>query len=101
MAAYEQIDWTLEVSGEPKLTSTQRAVKELFEQKKNHEMTDRDLVEAYNRTVKRFDKNWPFQSPSGLRSRRDELTKMGIIVDTGRSQVYENESRSHTIWALK
>jgi hypothetical protein len=116
MSEYEQLDWTKQVKRprarktdratsheaakgvEGTLRWSQRAVKELFEQK--GEMTDRDLVEAYQRNVRRSDVDWPYQSPSGLRTRRDELTALGVLYDTGRTKTYENAYR-HTVWGLR
>lgn len=44
--------------------------------------------------------SWPLQSPSGLRSRRAELVKAGLIVDSGeRSKT--SSGRQTIVWELK
>jgi hypothetical protein len=42
---------------------------------------------------------WPRQSPSGIRSRRAELTDLGLIIDSGRRTVTPS-GRPCIVWTL-
>lgn len=55
--------------------------------------TDIDLVEAYNNL-----KLAPRASESGIRSRRAELVRAGMIVDTGERRKLES-GRKAIVWA--
>ena len=55
-------------------------------------MTDTALVERYARS--------PRQSPSGLRTRRRELTTKGLVYDTGKRVVLDS-GRKAIVWAAK
>lgn len=61
--------------------------------------TDTDLVRTYNRGRKLLDRGYryPRQSPSGIRTRRNELTTRGAIADTG-DKVKLPSGRKATIW---
>lgn len=56
--------------------------------------TDERLVEAYGRH--RLDMGWPLQSESGVRSRRAELVRKGLVVEGGFS--HTQGRRRCTIW---
>lgn len=115
MKHFEQIDWTVEpaaharstdpitsheaaTSVESKIRWSQRAVRECFGKK--GEMTDRVLCAVYPRYHSTGSYDWPQQSPSGLRTRRHELTEQGVIVDSGRAEIYAGSNRRHIIWRL-
>lgn len=55
-------------------------------------MTDTGLVERYHQT--------PMQSPSGLRTRRRELTDKGLVYDTGERVVLDS-GRKSIVWAAR
>lgn len=116
MKDFEQLDWTVEpaafarstdpitsheaaTSVESKIKWSQRAVREFFEMQ-GRAMSDKDLVERYPRYVETGRYDWPRQSPSGLRTRRHELTEMGVIEDSGVAQIYKGSNRRHIIWRL-
>jgi len=63
---------------ETQMRLSQQAVLTLF--REYGPMTDEELVRQYDLRLGRF----PMQSPSGLRTRRKELTEIDKIRDTGR-----------------
>jgi len=54
-------------------------------------MTDTELIEGYDGKIP--------QTDSGLRTRRSELVKKGLLVDTGRRELLET-GRSSKVWGL-
>ena len=55
--------------------------------------TDEDFVDAYHATTA------PQQSASGIRTRRAELTLMGLVVDTGERKV-RRSGRGAIVWGI-
>lgn len=62
-------------------------------------MTDVSLVEWYTEAAK-VDPDYPRQSPSGIRSRRAELTAGGLVEDTGQ-RVRLESGRQAIVWQAK
>jgi hypothetical protein len=62
----------------------------------NVPMTDNELVEAYETMVRTG--RAPLASPSGVRSRRAELTKDGLVVDSGYTEKLAS-GRLAIVWA--
>jgi len=60
-------------------------------------LTDVDLVDNYGNGVRL---GLPFQSASGIRSRRAELVAGGLVVDTGARAVLPS-GRKAIVWAVK
>lgn len=54
-------------------------------------MTDTELIEGYDGKIP--------QTDSGLRTRRSELVKKGLLVDTGRRELLDT-GRSSKVWGL-
>lgn len=81
------------------ITMRQRAVYHLL--KHMGPSTDADLVRTYNRGIKLLDRGarYPQQSPSGIRTRRHELTEgtNPYVVDTG-DRVALPSGRKAIIW---
>ena len=69
---------------------SQEAVLRLF--RRCGPMTDTALVSRYETVGER-----PVQSPSGLRTRRSELTAAGLVIDTGR-RVRLPSGRRGIVW---
>ena len=61
--------------------------------------TDEDLVEAYQEWSGEPGVTW--LSASGIRSRRAELARMGLVVDTGLRQEHSWGGRTAKIWEAK
>ena len=59
-------------------------------------MTDETLVDDYPIWARRGDR--PKQSSSGLRTRRNELVRRKLVVDTGRTEVLSS-GRKAIVWA--
>lgn len=80
-----------------RLTANQEAVLRLF--RRNRLMTDVGLLamyaEAYKRSGSHF---WPQQSPSGLRTRRKELTTQRWLRDSGERALVGG--RHHIVWGI-
>ena len=55
--------------------------------------TDEDIVDAYHATTA------PQQSASGIRTRRAELTLLGLVVDTGERKV-RSSGRGAIVWGI-
>lgn len=70
-----------EMIDEEKLRASQRAVLRLF-QFSAHPFTDEMLAENYPQHAAAVS-TWPHQSPSGLRTRRKELTTLGFLERVG------------------
>lgn len=63
-------------------------------------MTDVDLVERYERSVREVIYGLPRQSQSGIRTRRAELVAGGLVEDTGERRRLES-GRQAIVWAVK
>lgn len=74
---------------------TQQAVFDVFA--KFGSLSDEHMVDIYESNY-RF-QGWPRQSPSGLRTRRKELTRIGSLVDTG-LRVSTSSGRSAIVWGV-
>ena len=55
--------------------------------------TDEDIIDAYHSSTA------PQQSASGIRTRRAELTLMGLVVDTGERKV-RSSGRGSIVWGI-
>ena len=77
------------------ITETQQAILALF--RDFGSMTDEKLVSVYRIAAGKGEA--PHAEPSGIRSRRDELTKAGLVHDTG---VYlrGRTNRRMKVWAV-
>lgn len=75
----------------PRLTQSRRDVLLLFDWNKN--LTDEELVEAYNKSQGLYP-----QSPSSIRSRRSELVYLGLVGDTGKRRKNKLHN-SCIVWA--
>lgn len=74
------------------LTDKQRAIARVF--RGCGAMSDYELVLQYNRYVKEMD--LPMQSDSGIRTRRAELVKAGVLVLHGRTTLPNgNKANTH------
>jgi hypothetical protein len=58
--------------------------------------TDIDLVDQYDRLARKLD--LPRQAGSGIRTRRDELRRQGLVVDTGTKAILPSGRRA-IVWA--
>jgi hypothetical protein len=59
--------------------------------------TDADLLDSYLAWARLSAVRW--QSPSGVRTRRNELVRRGLVVDTGERRRLAS-GRSAVIWAV-
>lgn len=59
--------------------------------------TDETLAERYK--ARRLQVDWPLQSPSGLRTRRHELTEAGYVEDSGRLEKLPS-NRWSIVWQV-
>lgn len=75
-----------------KMTKTRAAVLAVLAEL--GEATDWQLEEAYAQRVEAY--GLPWQSSSGLRTRRAELVKMGLVTDSGR--VWLHNGNKHKAW---
>lgn len=57
-------------------------------------MTDRELVAKIHLNTWQF---YP-QSPSGIRTRRNELVALDLVGDTGAPRYISGSIRPHTVW---
>ena len=85
------------------LTWSQRAVIECLQKLAEVgrvAVTDPELIESYRRGVHHAENNWPFQSESGLRTRRHELTEMSPakVVKVGEQE--REKGKPFTLWSL-
>lgn len=62
-------------------------------------MTDVELLEHYRLAHKRWGSTFPRQSDSGVRTRRSELVRAGVLVDSGLIDVLPS-GRSAIRWML-
>ena len=61
--------------------------------------TDEQLFDVWQNQHRRLGRDWPPISPSGLRSRRNELTRRGLIVDSG-ERAKTRAGRRSIVWRL-
>ena len=80
------------------LNAKQRAVLKIFENYSRGPLSDELLIVAYHGYSDRPE--YPKQSPSGLRSRRSELVRAGLLVDSGH-RGRTASGRSTILWKLK
>lgn len=83
------------------LTANQRAVHRIFLDWQGTAMTDDTLVSRYTQAAEanRFPAI-PYQSPSGIRSRRSELVHDGFIENTGAKAINGNGNKA-ILWGLR
>lgn len=62
-------------------------------------MCDRDLLKAYERHWMNGQLDLPMQSPSGIRTRRNELVKAGKVADIGIKTTLDT-GRQAIVWYL-
>lgn len=79
------------------VNTTHQAILELFKAAGKKGLADMEMVAMYE--TYRLAKGWPLVSESGLRSRRNELVKVGCIEDTGRKTRLATK-RMGKIWAI-
>lgn len=60
-------------------------------------MSDELLCALYEKFWRQYD--YPQQSPSGIRSRRAELVRLGLVVDTG-EKVEMTSGRMAKVWGV-
>lgn len=77
--------------------ATHQAILELFKAAGQKGLADMEMIAMYD--TYRLAKGWPLVSESGLRSRRNELVKIGCIEDTGRKTRLATK-RMGKIWAI-
>lgn len=82
-------------SVEPKLRQAQTDILGLFRRHSDHRMTDEALVSLANAWLP-LDR---LQSPSGVRTRRAELVRAGLIRDSG-ERVKGSTGRRMIVWEL-
>lgn len=85
-----------------KLTWSQQSVMECMEHLRTRGVeyvTDPDLIAAYKRGLAHIDNNWPWQSDSGLRTRRHELVEAEKLEAVGEEK--GPSGRTFTRWAIK
>ena len=86
-----------------------RAHTRATDRKTSRDAAPRDLTHSQHRVLRAMrdgpstdyelaQKLQGIMSPSGVRSRRAELVRGGLVVDTGRTRVHNK--RKHTVWAL-
>lgn len=76
------------------MRATQRALLSLFEEK--GPMTDEQAAAEYESVY--ANRGWPQQSPSGLRTRRNELVSSEALRDTGEKRALST-GRKAIVWA--
>jgi hypothetical protein len=73
------------------ITKTQQAILVLLRKK----MTDEELVQAY--FVRSSNRKAPYASVSGIRSRRAELVRLGLVKEVGFAK--SASGRKATVWS--
>lgn len=63
-------------------------------------VSDQDLIRSYNRSHLRNPTMYPYQSESGIRTRRSELVRKGLVVDSGRRSTTRS-GRKSIVWMTK
>lgn len=83
------------------LRLSQEAVLAVFKSNHNfpHGLTDPEVAEVYFEARERDPHSYPHQSPSGLRTRRREVTDAGLLVDTGHKRQLSS-GRWAIVWGL-
>lgn len=76
--------------GPVKVRESQSAIYKLFKQRKR--MTDYRMLQILEEKGLAY-------SPSGARTRRSELVKMGLLVDTGKREVLPSGKKA-IVWGL-
>ena len=79
------------------LTNTQRSIKWLFIKFYKTGLTDEQLVEHYRRLMHSGDA--PMASESGIRTRRSEMTALGVVRD-GQEFALTVSNRRAKVWRL-
>lgn len=90
---------------QPKLRARQQAILAVLRGAPTGGLTDHELAKAYARWQELSPQlptatPIPEQSPSGLRTRRAELTAMGLVHDTGDRRPLPS-GRSAIVWAAR
>jgi hypothetical protein len=85
--AYQSLD-------EDHLRISQQAVLTLMTRWGAAGMMDHDMIREYAQSHLRNPKMFPYQSESGLRTRRKELVEKGLVTDSGRRGVTRSGRKS-------
>lgn len=85
--------------GEDELRASQQAIYILFARIGRGGMTDEDLVEHYMKASQYHPEIYPYQSESGIRTRRSELVRRGMVAASGERGITRS-GRPCTIWKI-
>jgi hypothetical protein len=78
-----------------KISATQSAILAILQVSAK---TDELLISVYNSRAERHPDLYPKASPSGIRSRRAELVRLGYVKDSGRTAQI-SAGRQATVWS--